>query len=963
MKRFKRMTAALLAAGMLCVNGLPENIAENLLSVQPVTVQAEDPLTYGILTYEVNEEGTITITDCDESATEVVIPSEIDGIPVTTIGVYAFYYCEDLASVTIPDSVKTIKRFAFGFCTSLTSVTIPEGVTELGDEVFHSCENLTTVSIPGSVSSIGGDVFYNTPWLAQKRAEDPLVIINNVLVDGQTFQGYMAIPDTVTMIANNSCEHNASLTDVEIPDTVTYIGRAAFYDCPSLTSIVIPDSVTEMGTTVFSDCTSLINVSIGSGITTIESSAFSVCKSLTDITIPETVTCIDLYAFTNCTSLQSITVENPDCVINGDGYTISNGNGTYNGIIYGYAGSPAQTYAGRYGYTFAALDEEDPVQTTTEQTTTTAVTTTTTTETSATTSTSKATTTTTTTTTTEATTTTTITTTTVTTTTESSPSTETKTFTNGADNWSFHNSRNNFGNSYYMNDTYWNTLMNGLSNSEKTTLKKYVRDAYWQGSCYGMATTSILASQKILRPGDYQSGANFLYDIANPPTDEVKSLINYYFAIQFTDVIQQRVARNFYSDDERAKLQSLLDCLEDGSPTLLCFHGYFYGESWGGHAVVAYDVEYGTYSYNGKAYNGKIVIYDNNSVDYDDDFCLYFNSSSGNWIIPYYELDSTQGSVLGLITDEMQYINYHGYLNGTASTVTEDYIATLRSAAMTSNYKLIKASYMNGMWTNSTSSDDDIKVFSALADTDFANCDIMFAMKDAASGYIMKTEQASPLELTMSYENSLMNAITSAGTAVKFSPDGCVELEGEDMEYQIDVVLDEGYMVTDWYSFSVSGDGADTVTLKKAENGYILTASDLSAVTAGAYNDDVTANVSFSTEYTEVFLYEIDENTIGVSADTDGDGTYETPVAGGTASVLGDLNSDGEVNAGDAAMILVAAAAVGSGSDSGLTAAQENAADLNQDDAFDAVDAALVLQYAAYVGAGGTQTLEEFLSA
>ena len=36
--------------------------------------------TYGELTYEINDDGTITITDCDESAASVEIPDEIDKI-------------------------------------------------------------------------------------------------------------------------------------------------------------------------------------------------------------------------------------------------------------------------------------------------------------------------------------------------------------------------------------------------------------------------------------------------------------------------------------------------------------------------------------------------------------------------------------------------------------------------------------------------------------------------------------------------------------------------------------------------------------------------------------------------------------------------------------------------------------------------------------------------------------------
>ncbi len=79
------------------------------------------------------------------------------------------------------------------------------------------------------------------------------------------------------------------------------------------------------------------------------------------------------------------------------------------------------------------------------------------------------------------------------------------------------------------------------------------------------------------------------------------------------------------------------------------------------------------------------------------------------------------------------------------------------------------------------------------------------------------------------------------------------------------------------------------------------------------------------------------------------------------AFLLGDVNADKQVNAADAAIILSAAAAAGSGNTSGLTAEQQKAADVNLDSASDALDAALVLQYAAYAGAGGALSFEDFL--
>ncbi len=86
-----------------------------------------------------------------------VIPS--DG-SVTSIGERAFYNCDSLTSITIPDSVTSIGDSAFYYCTSLTSVTIGDGVTRIRDRAFYYCRSLTSITIGEGVTSIGGSAFY-----------------------------------------------------------------------------------------------------------------------------------------------------------------------------------------------------------------------------------------------------------------------------------------------------------------------------------------------------------------------------------------------------------------------------------------------------------------------------------------------------------------------------------------------------------------------------------------------------------------------------------------------------------------------------------------------------------------------------------------------------------------------------------------------------------------------------------
>ena len=179
---------------------------------------------------------------------------------VTSIGKWAFSYCQSLTSINIPDSVTSIGDYAFLECENLTSITIPDSVTSIGEGAFLGCDNLTSVTIPDSVTNIGNSAFY----------------------------------------------HCKNLTSITIPDSVTSIGHSAFYTCISLISITIPDSITSIGVYAFSGCISLTSITIPDSVTSIGDCAFADCTSLTSVTIPDSVTSIGNYAFYNCTRLSDV---------------------------------------------------------------------------------------------------------------------------------------------------------------------------------------------------------------------------------------------------------------------------------------------------------------------------------------------------------------------------------------------------------------------------------------------------------------------------------------------------------------------------------------------------------------------------------------------------------------------------------------------------------------------------------
>lgn len=475
-------------------------------------------------------------------------------------------------------------------------------------------------------------------------------------------------------------------------------------------------------------------------------------------------------------------------------------------------------------------------------------------------------------------------------------SADTVRFTDGINNWRFPNSRNNFGNTYYIYDSYYKKLLNGLSNTEKEEARE-ILSGYWGGSCYGMAVTSILSCHDILKASDWNSNVIFLHDIPAPPDNDVKSLINYYFAIQVTNPVRQLTASSFY-ETEKTKISGLVKCLEDDSPTLLTF----FKTGWGGHAVVAYKTEYGAWVKGGTSYNARALVYDNNNPDFSDDFCIYFNTASGAWTIPYYGLSSANGSTLGLITDDLSIINYHGYLNGSTNITLSDYIAILDSAAIDANYSINKVKLSGNSYMNVNFGDDEIRMFAPYNDENTTNDDISIALLDSTSGYSMQFENNESIDMSIIYEDVLICADHQSTSKVVFLPSGYVDIYGDSSSYDLSIVTNEEQCVTDWYKMGVNGVGA-SVKFRIDDNGYILTSDHLKNVTVNAFNDEISPSVVFSTNYSEVFIYEINDSTIGVAVDTDGNGTYETTIADSKRGLIGDCNGDGDFTVADAVLL------------------------------------------------------------
>ena len=267
MKRLLRKSLALLLCLSLCISYVPFAAADNVASG-----------TWGNLSWTLDSDGLLTISGSgeiydftyDNPSAWLLHRSQIISVKInsgiSSIGEYAFSYCNYLTSITVPSGVESIGSNAFINCNSLRSITIPSGVQSIGSNAFSNCRNLASIIIPSSVTEIGTDAFIYCGGL---KTAGPI---------GSGCDYQFGWEDNIPGNAFTGC---LSLTTVTIPSGVTSIGYAAFNNCLSLTSITLPSGVESIRRLAFASCSNLTSISIPSSVAIIYDNAFG--SGLTDV--------------------------------------------------------------------------------------------------------------------------------------------------------------------------------------------------------------------------------------------------------------------------------------------------------------------------------------------------------------------------------------------------------------------------------------------------------------------------------------------------------------------------------------------------------------------------------------------------------------------------------------------------------------------------------------------------------
>ncbi len=318
---------------------------------------------YMFFRYQIMNEGTENeeayILGYTGKDTEITIPSDVKGIPVTTInngafkgwakytkitisegvktiGAEAFAYCSNLTEIDIPSTVETIQKSAFNSCKKLVSVKIntencklktigekafylneklsdiefPESLEEIGANAFNGCDGLNEIVLPKSLKSIADGAFMDCSGMTKVTiSEGTKTIGENAFSENSLVE--VNIPSTVEVIQESAFETCTNLETVNINTVdckLTKIGESAFHDCGSLTNIDFPNSLKEIGKQAFNNCSSLEKIDLPDGLETIGDSAFTYCDGLVEVSIPLGVKNLGELLFNQSNNIKKVTI-------------------------------------------------------------------------------------------------------------------------------------------------------------------------------------------------------------------------------------------------------------------------------------------------------------------------------------------------------------------------------------------------------------------------------------------------------------------------------------------------------------------------------------------------------------------------------------------------------------------------------------------------------------------------------
>lgn len=314
----------------------------------------------------------------------IEIPATYLGAPVIKIA-EAVFHRTDAKKIIVPDSVESIGDRAFSLSYNLETIEFGEAsaLKYIGEKAFYECNSLETIDLPDCVEEICSNAFTGTS-VKGINITDALTRLGknacDFILDGKkglVYAGKVAytyvpngteksveltIADGTVSIADGAFEDSEVIVSVNIPASVTYIGDNAFRGIKNLeslnvadgngvyktdgnaiisidgnvllfgskntiipsyvteiaedafngigiSSIVVPESVTTIGERAFKNATELVSITLPSTLTEINAESFMGATKLSSIVIPARVRAISSTAFCYCDGLKTVTID------------------------------------------------------------------------------------------------------------------------------------------------------------------------------------------------------------------------------------------------------------------------------------------------------------------------------------------------------------------------------------------------------------------------------------------------------------------------------------------------------------------------------------------------------------------------------------------------------------------------------------------------------------------------------
>lgn len=196
--------------------------------------------------------------ECDN----LIIPAEIDGLPVKKIGDHAFNdTC--IETVLFPDCLTIIDDYAFMGCESINSIVFPKNLLEINVEAFKDCYSLENVQFNEGLEVISEYAFANTIIERLNFPNSLREIHDNAFSSCELFE--VNLGSGLRVIGEGAFAYNEKIENIEFHEGLERIEGFAF-EGSGLVSVTLPDSLKYLNFDAFNSSAYLKTLHIGANL-------------------------------------------------------------------------------------------------------------------------------------------------------------------------------------------------------------------------------------------------------------------------------------------------------------------------------------------------------------------------------------------------------------------------------------------------------------------------------------------------------------------------------------------------------------------------------------------------------------------------------------------------------------------------------------------------------------------------